>query len=328
MTKTQFSQALALYTRALTSGTFAARIATKDTILNEHARLVDGIAEIMRRHRHGETIGYGQLADLLQSDPVLKDIDNPHSHGSFGLSFSLEDPPHYHPSSNAMPVRFGSGVDVTILGEESGFTDGVPEPVALRWLPGDSKPTRPGIYPTKITLTEKGKPVEKEGRSYWTGEYWGIQRDNLQLVKTEGEVERSAYQRKTWQDRSALRPVGGRKVSKINDQFFTVTYTFGRFIEPTPEAKDAMRKIHEVYKSLEAERKLIAQWSGNLVLYGMNSKLDNPNIDGAAQERCFNDAKVAFEFATYVSSWFSRGTGGEIGLSIKMRGDLAKRASI
>lgn len=94
---------------------------------------------------------------------------------------------------------------VVFLGEESGHTDGLPfvdaGAPAARWLPGDSKPTVVGVYPTKITLSDKGKPIEKEGHSYWTGEYWGIQRDRLEVVKTEGQIDPSAYQRKVWQNR-------------------------------------------------------------------------------------------------------------------------------
>ncbi len=182
MTKDQFSQALALYTRALTSGTFAARAATKDAILAEHARLVDGIAELLQRHREGEDITYAKLADLLQSDPVLKSVVFP---------------------AAVTPLVFGCAPPVKILGEESGFTDGLPDPApALRWLPGDSKPTKPGIYPTKINMIVAGKPTEREGRSYWSGEHWGVQRDKADHVQTEGYIRPSAFQRKTWQDRS------------------------------------------------------------------------------------------------------------------------------
>lgn len=171
MTKDQFSQALALYTRNLTSGTFSARAQTKQVLLDEHARLVDGIAAICAHHREGNPITYASLIDLLQSDPVTK----------------------------TLPIRFHEVPDpahkVVILGEETGHTDGLNE--SPRWLPGDSKPQSPGVYPTKINVSVRGKPTEQHGRSYWTGAHWGVQRDRAELVKTEN-VEPSAYQRKAW----------------------------------------------------------------------------------------------------------------------------------
>ena len=183
MTKTQFSQALALYVQTLLNGTQMARIAAQSAVLGEHARLVDGLGSILENHRNSDSpITYRALRDLLVApQPTTK---------------------------TGLPIRFHDAPDpvhsVTILGEESGFTDGLPQPEftdsPLRWYPGDSKPMTPGVYPTKTVRPGKSGPTEKFGYSHWDGENWGVQRYEVSHVRV-FELAASAIQNKMWQNR-------------------------------------------------------------------------------------------------------------------------------
>ncbi len=123
---------------------------------------------------------------------------------------------------------------------------------------------------------------------------------------------------------STAKPWRSRSVHQIGtgvgtDNLFVVNYEFGYYVEPTPAAKEAMARITKVLGGIVDDIKLIREWSGNLVLYQMNTKRCNPTIDGAMQEQCFKDAKESFPNAVYVDSWLS-GNQGIAGLSVRLRG--------
>lgn len=120
---------------------------------------------------------------------------------------------------------------------------------------------------------------------------------------------------KPWRSRS----VHEYKLAVGKDDLFVVNYEFGYYVEPTPAAKEAMARITKALSGIVDDVKLIREWSGNLVLYQMNTKRCNPTIDGAMREQCFKDIKESFPDAVYVDSWLS-GNQGIAGLSVRMRG--------
>jgi len=102
------------------------------------------------------------------------------------------------------------------------------------------------------------------------------------------------------------------------DHEFVVWYKFGGYVYPPAETVEAYKKIEAAYIALEAERRLIGEWHGNLVLYRMNSKQVNPDITPEQIAECVEDAKKRFPHSNYRTSWVSSNQG-VVGVSVRMR---------
>lgn len=115
-----------------------------------------------------------------------------------------------------------------------------------------------------------------------------------------------------------IHPNFDRVIERGDDGRPIVCFTFGRVVKPDKEALDAMKRIGEALCDVsQVDLAEIKKWHGNLVLYGMNARYENPEITDAEMDECKAATVAAFPACVVVGAWRNM-NGGLIGVSVKI----------
>lgn len=97
-----------------------------------------------------------------------------------------------------------------------------------------------------------------------------------------------------------------------------VCFKVGHYEYPGKEVQEAYSRISKAVKELQHDLHVIREFSGNLVLYSMVSKIVNPEITEAMRQEFRLAAEEMYPDWAPLSDWDSQ-MGGIAGFSVQMR---------
>lgn len=104
-----------------------------------------------------------------------------------------------------------------------------------------------------------------------------------------------------------------------DERHWVVCFKVGRYVEPSPEARAAEQRIRAILNQISSEDlELFRRWHGNVVCYGMNSEIENPETTDAMVAEFIAAAKAAFPNAIITEHWHNASHGVH-GYSVCMR---------